>query len=311
MVLGTPLYMSPEQARGEEDLDHRIDIYSLGTILYEMLSGEVPFHGTNYLNIISQVLSTDPPPPSKVRPDLGISAALESVVARAMSKNRATRYQTMGELDADLDKIEKGGTVRAAMEARTASSGHGRRLLQIAIWVAAAGAVAAAVAIVVPRVLGTDQPPKAEIIEKTNTVTVPQPVVMPSPEKKVQIVEIAVKSTPEGATILHGDVVEGTAPATLKFPYDSGEIVLTLRLDGYEDATAPFYPTENRELSVEMKKKAPAAVADNPYRKAPKQTSTSSAAAKDPTPPTGKDKPLDRTGGDIQSNPYNKPKTKD
>jgi serine/threonine-protein kinase len=58
MVLGTPLYMSPEQARGDEDLDHRIDIYALGVILYEAVTGQVPFKGKNYLNILTQVISS-------------------------------------------------------------------------------------------------------------------------------------------------------------------------------------------------------------------------------------------------------------
>ena len=60
LLLGTPLYMSPEQARGEEDLDHRVDIWALGVLLYECLTGEVPFRANNYLEIISQVLTHDP-----------------------------------------------------------------------------------------------------------------------------------------------------------------------------------------------------------------------------------------------------------
>ena len=61
LLLGTPLYMSPEQARGEEDLDHRVDIWALGVMLYECLTGEVPFRANNYLQIISQVLTHEPP----------------------------------------------------------------------------------------------------------------------------------------------------------------------------------------------------------------------------------------------------------
>src|SRR6185295_970628 len=60
MVLGTPLYMSPEQARGDEDLDHRVDIYALGVIMYECAAGRVPFVGNNYLSVISQVLNEEP-----------------------------------------------------------------------------------------------------------------------------------------------------------------------------------------------------------------------------------------------------------
>ena len=69
MVLGTPLYMSPEQARGDDDLDHRVDIYALGVIMYEAACGRVPFAGTNYLSVISQVLNSEPAPLRSLRPE--------------------------------------------------------------------------------------------------------------------------------------------------------------------------------------------------------------------------------------------------
>jgi tRNA A-37 threonylcarbamoyl transferase component Bud32 len=108
LLLGTPLYMSPEQARGEEDLDHRVDIWALGVLLYECLTGEVPFRANNYLGIISQVLTHDPTPPSKLRPELGISGAVEAVVMRAMEKDRTRRYATMAELERDLERLLAG-----------------------------------------------------------------------------------------------------------------------------------------------------------------------------------------------------------
>src|SRR5262249_18288566 len=87
-VLGTPFYMSPEQARGDEDLDHRIDVYALGVILYESLTGEVPFHGANQLAIASRILSHDPVLPCDLRPELRISPAAQSVAMRAMARDR-------------------------------------------------------------------------------------------------------------------------------------------------------------------------------------------------------------------------------
>ena len=108
LLLGTPLYMSPEQARGEEDLDHRVDIWALGVMLYECLTGEVPFRANNYLRIISQVLTHTPLPPSQLRPELGIPDAVEAVVMRAMEKDRARRYQSMGELERDLERLLAG-----------------------------------------------------------------------------------------------------------------------------------------------------------------------------------------------------------
>ena len=108
LLLGTPLYMSPEQARGDEDLDHRADIWALGVLLYECLTGEVPFRANNYLQIISQVLTHEPLSPSRLRPELGIPDAVEAVVMRAMEKDRARRYQTMAELEEDLERLLAG-----------------------------------------------------------------------------------------------------------------------------------------------------------------------------------------------------------
>ena len=108
LLLGTPLYMSPEQARGDEDVDHRVDIWALGVMMYECLTGEVPFRANNYLGIISQVLTHVAVPPSKLRPELGIPDAVEAVVMRAMDKDRARRYIAMADLERDLERLLAG-----------------------------------------------------------------------------------------------------------------------------------------------------------------------------------------------------------
>ena len=108
MVLGTPLYMSPEQARGGEDVDVRADVWAVGVMLYECLTGEVPFRANNYLGVISQVLTQEVQPPRKLRPELGIPPAVEAVVMRAMEKDRERRYQQMSDLERDLDRLLAG-----------------------------------------------------------------------------------------------------------------------------------------------------------------------------------------------------------
>jgi tRNA A-37 threonylcarbamoyl transferase component Bud32 len=108
MVLGTPLYMSPEQARGGEDVDARVDIWAVGVMLYECLTGEVPFRANNYLGVISQVLTQEVQPPSQLRPELGIPAAMEAVVMHAMEKDRDRRYQRMADLERDIERLLAG-----------------------------------------------------------------------------------------------------------------------------------------------------------------------------------------------------------
>lgn len=99
MVLGSPKYMSPEQVVGKE-LDQRSDIFSLGSLLYEMLTGRSPFDGENVNSILYQVVNTMPTPPSIVNPDL--PEMLNFIVAKALAKNVEERYQNARELAEDL-----------------------------------------------------------------------------------------------------------------------------------------------------------------------------------------------------------------
>lgn len=93
-IIGTPGYMSPEQASGKE-VDHRSDIYSLGVVLYEMLAGRVPFEGTT-LDVMHQHIHQPPLPPSKINPD--IPREVETVIMKALAKNPEIRFQSVKEM---------------------------------------------------------------------------------------------------------------------------------------------------------------------------------------------------------------------
>jgi serine/threonine protein kinase len=101
MVFGTPEYMAPEQARGDE-LDARCDVYATGVMLYELLTGTVPFHGATPLNVLTAHLTVPPPPPSSKNPGRKITPALEAVVLHAIAKDPAARYATADELSAAI-----------------------------------------------------------------------------------------------------------------------------------------------------------------------------------------------------------------
>lgn len=110
MVMGTPQYISPEQAQGLP-VDGRSDIYSLGVVLYEMLTGKVPFDDPNPVTVAYRQVREDPIPPSVIDPE--IPPALEAVVMKAMAKNPANRYQTAQEMKADLLRYLEGMPVTA------------------------------------------------------------------------------------------------------------------------------------------------------------------------------------------------------
>jgi len=97
-VFGTPEYMAPEQAAGRGDTDGRVDVYALGTIMYEMLTGRVPHKSESMVRTLAMQMLDPIEPPSKIRPDLTIAPEVEAVVMRALAKKREQRYQTMREL---------------------------------------------------------------------------------------------------------------------------------------------------------------------------------------------------------------------
>jgi serine/threonine protein kinase len=101
MVFGTPEYMAPEQARGDE-LDARCDVYATGIILYELLTGSVPFIGGSPLSVLTAHLTAAPQPPRERAPEREISPALEAVVLHAIAKNPQRRYRTAAALAAAI-----------------------------------------------------------------------------------------------------------------------------------------------------------------------------------------------------------------
>src|SRR2546430_755356 len=120
-IIGTAQYLSPEQAQGAP-VHPSSDLYSVGVVLYEMLTGTVPFTGDTALEIAMKHLNTVPEPPSERRPpDLGeVPHELDSVVLRALAKDPADRYQTAREMEADLARVAQGLPV--ASETETAAT---------------------------------------------------------------------------------------------------------------------------------------------------------------------------------------------
>ena len=101
--MGTPAYISPEQARGDTDIDIRSDIYSLGVTFYFCITGEIPFKGETALVVMSKHINEQPIPPKQKNPH--ISNMVNTIILKMMSKKREGRYQSPIELIADLEKM--------------------------------------------------------------------------------------------------------------------------------------------------------------------------------------------------------------
>ena len=115
VIMGTVMYMSPEQARGGP-VDARTDVWSLGVILYEMVSGNVPFAGENHRQVIASILENDLTP---LKPD--IPSEVKQIIARALTKDRGARYENAGEMANDLKSLYEELEVRARLERRAGS----------------------------------------------------------------------------------------------------------------------------------------------------------------------------------------------
>ncbi|MBI1398110.1 MAG: protein kinase [Betaproteobacteria bacterium] len=100
--VGSPAYMSPEQVR-DQQLNHQTDIFSLGVVMYQMLTGRLPFKATNNFSMVYQIINVDPAPPSLHRPE--IPPAVDMIVKKALQKNLERRYQTWSEFSSALASV--------------------------------------------------------------------------------------------------------------------------------------------------------------------------------------------------------------
>ena len=142
-LMGTPIYMSPEQCRGTRTVDHRSDIYSLGVIFYEMLVGQPPFVSEGFGDLVNMHLNVPPMSPRARRPEIPL--AVDALVLKMLAKNPEDRYAEMKEIqgalkasggsqftvrasDPDLAKTHAKGGTTSPMNVSTFSTGAGERI---------------------------------------------------------------------------------------------------------------------------------------------------------------------------------------
>jgi serine/threonine-protein kinase len=300
MVLGTPLYMSPEQARGDDELDHRVDIYALGVIMYEASTGRVPFSGNNYLSVISQVLNEQPTAPREIRPEL--TDEFEAIVLKAMTKNRNDRYKTADEMLADVNALlddPTHSTERAKITGprkKLPAKSSGRYFL----YIGAVAAVASVLVIAVTQLMKSS--PKKRVVADaglvaevvTDAASVAPPIVA---DAAIESIKIKITSKPTGADVtINGENV-GKTPIEIPFVADNKQVTGSMVLPNYDEAEFSFNPYERKlqnktEFSVTLKK---ARAGQAPVRlNKPGNT----------TPGSGTKPPTNNTNPDFTPNPF-------
>jgi serine/threonine-protein kinase len=293
MIFGTPTYMSPEQAQGQR-VDHRSDIYALGVILYEMVTGKVPFSADNFMGILTKHMFDQPVAPSEVAPDAGIVPEVEALILKALQKDRSFRFQTMQELaqailavgtgaepvnvvpeararpisegrpTAFLSRAITGPGLRASQEVTLADPPQTapRRGLMTALVVGLAvigGGVAGALA------MGNDDPTTPVVVAPPTPepVVVPPPVVAPPTDPVVAPVVPAV-TEPRVFVISNvlaevydagdGHLLGTTGDTGFTIPGDAPRKAL-VRAAGYEDLELELAPTEGLHVDAQLRPK--------------------------------------------------------
>lgn len=297
MIFGTPHYMSPEQAAGQA-VDKRTDIYALGVIMYEMVTGKVPFDADTFMGILSKHMFEPPRPPTELagHGDLG---ALEPVILKALVKKPEQRYQTMDELLRDLAALKAGARVEGpartvapvpvglgpALE-RTGvpvaseavpyrSSGRGALLVAGGLLLAGV-AIGAAVHFLGSSGTSSSATLTAPVVPSVPSVPMPQaglgvPTIGAAPSSGSPSVAVGVapptrsatiriESTPSGAGVYVDDSIVGETPLELPRP-TQGENSLEVRLSGYRSRTLTVAADSASPQTVVLERSATVAAA--------------------------------------------------
>lgn len=260
-LVGTPLYMSPEQAKGETDMDHRVDIYALGVLLYEMVAGEPPFSGSNYFQILWKHGNEEPPKPSSHDHARRIPPALEEAILRALAKDPEDRFDSTADFADEL----RAAKLRVDAQSTKRKSRH---------WVLVTGVLFAALGLVawwMSRVDHTSAPAEPSS-EKTSLALTPSDssATEDAPEPKAQghesMVEEKAHATPTltfdlrpaDAEVEIGNVVlRGPSSFQLREydpAVDGGAVKLTIRRRGFRSETHWVDPRDSKPVAIELKR---------------------------------------------------------
>jgi serine/threonine-protein kinase len=253
MPFGTAAYMAPEQAAGER-VDGRADVYSLGVLLFEMVTGIHPFPSTNDNEYVLRHADDTAPRPSKIAHDAGVPKELDAVILRCLEKQPQDRFPSAAALAVALRAIE--------LEPRRRRTG-----LFVTLGMLAGAGIGAA--LIVPDLLAKDASATTATAPPPTTMPAPapvpteEPVAAPPPPAAPATVTLGFTSTPPGARVFRqGETVPlGVTPFTTELARAERSTPVRFELEGYEpiEVDASLATSENLSVTLEQLPAAPAA----------------------------------------------------
>jgi serine/threonine-protein kinase len=272
VVMGTPLYMSPEQGGGAGKVDPRADIYSLGCILFDMACGRPPFMKEGMGETIAAHIYEPPPSPRSIEPS--VSPGLEAVILRCLEKEPDKRPATMLALRAELEGVGRADAKlqahpptmpslpAKASEAMDVPATKSRTPLYIVM--ASVLVVGGVLALTLGGGKKPAPPPPPVAVEKP--APPPPPIVAPKVERKVTL---KVASEPPGADVFRAadGVLVGMTPLAVKMDPIAGKAIFLIKKSGYKDGHAELDADQDGELMVKLEKPHAAAGKKEPRPK--------------------------------------------
>jgi hypothetical protein len=260
-LLGTPLYMSPEQCRGAENVDRRSDVYSLGCIAYEMLTGRPPFEPVAAMDVFNAHVSEKPAPLRTHEPDL--SPTLDDFVLSMLAKKPGDRPQTMEEVASAFAAIEGGRELPISVATTTARRRGRPRSSRLPIVLAALAFALAGGLVAAAKLRNRSQAPVAA--PPAAAPAPPAPVVQPMPR-----VHHDIASEPPGAEVVtEAGTVLGKTPLARELEPSDTMAVYVVRMQGYRDARLALAGGRDDRADIVLQPFADAA--PRPARRRPRE----------------------------------------